>query len=138
MSMVLFVLFVTVAVAFVGWPFVRPSEDGEESNAGPALSPLERQKHEALAAIKEAEFDLRMGKLSETDFAALSEKFRKQALAAIAAIEQAHHGAGRESRRGSSERRTKRVAFCPACGANTPPRAHFCGACGRSLTEAVA
>ena len=47
----------------------------------------ERQKRQALAAIKELELDHQMGKLSDEDYAALRARFENQALEAMAALE---------------------------------------------------
>ena len=47
----------------------------------------ERQKRQALAAIKEAELDHRMGKLSDEDLAGMRARFEAQALEAMAALE---------------------------------------------------
>jgi predicted RNA-binding protein with EMAP domain len=44
----------------------------------------ERQKRQALAAIKEAELDHRMGKLSDEDLASMRARFEAQALEAMA------------------------------------------------------
>jgi hypothetical protein len=65
--------------------------------AGPAEQPgdrerWERQKRQALAAIKEAELDHRMGKLTEDDLAAMRARFEAQALEAMAALEQGRRG----------------------------------------------
>ena len=134
MNVVVGVLFIIVAAAFVAAPFFRREMPAEL--AGPAPRPqLERQKLEAYAAIKEAEFDYRMGKLSDADFAALREKYGARALEAITAMENAH--AAQQKKLGEVRRPT-RIAFCPACGRGVPPRANFCPACGRSLKEAVA
>ena len=48
---------------------------------------LEKEKELAYAAIKEAEFDLQMGKLSPEDHAVLREKYEARALAALEALE---------------------------------------------------
>jgi len=48
---------------------------------------LEKEKELAYAAIKEAEFDLQMGKLSPEDHAAVREKYEARALAALEALE---------------------------------------------------
>jgi hypothetical protein len=124
-------IFLTVAAAaFVALPFVAGESPAEA--AGPsARIQLERQKREAYTAIKEAEFDYRMGKLSETDFAALREKYSALALRAISALE----GAQATAPRPSAGRRPIRIAFCPTCGHGVPPRANFCPACGRSLKD---
>ena len=62
-----------------------------ETVAVPTTDPeryrLEKEKELAYAAIKEADFDLAMGKLSTEDHAALREKYEGRALAALAALE---------------------------------------------------
>jgi len=49
---------------------------------------LEKEKELAYGAIKEAEFDFQMGKLSAEDYAALREKYETRALRALEALEQ--------------------------------------------------
>jgi hypothetical protein len=78
---------VAVASLFVAAPLFRwrPAE-------APAQGPdererWERQKRQALAAIKEAELDHQMGKLSDDDLAAMRARFEAQALEALAALE---------------------------------------------------
>jgi len=125
-------LLAAAALAFVGWPLFRARVRGPAPDVD-AVAPLERQKLDAYAAIKEAEFDRRMGKLSDEDFAALSGRYRQQALAAIAGLDQA--------RRNESARRSRtptRMAFCPDCGHKLAARANFCSNCGRSLRETAA
>jgi hypothetical protein len=85
-------LLVIAAVALVVagpllWPRqrqdVRPAADPERYR-------LEKEKELAYAAIKEAEFDLQMGKLSAEDHAMLRARYEAKALAALAALER--HG----------------------------------------------
>jgi hypothetical protein len=57
-----------------------PDDDGEAAR-------WERRKRQALAGIKEAEMDHRMGKLSDGDLAALRARLEAQALEAMAALE---------------------------------------------------
>ena len=140
MSVVVGVLIIIAAAAFVAAPFFSPSATLEEAGQatprpGTDRQRLERQKHDAYAAIKEAEFDHRMGKITDADFAAVRERYMAQALDALAALEAAAKGPARPHVEG---RRPTRIAFCPACGRGVPPRANFCPACGRSLKEAVA
>lgn len=119
-------------LAFVGWPLFRARVRGPAPDVDP-VTPLERQKLDAYAAIKETEFDRRMGKLSDEDFTALTGRYRQQALAAIAALEQARRT--ETTRRG---RAPTRMAFCPDCGEKLAARANFCSNCGRSLRETAA
>lgn len=66
------------------WP--RPSVS-DPAAADPERYRLEKEKELAYTAIKEAEFDLQMGKLSPEDHAALREKYEARALAALEALE---------------------------------------------------
>ena len=132
------VLLVTLVGLFVVWPFLSPGAPAADAFRD-GLSPLERQKLEAYAALREAEFDFRMGKLSDADYAALRDRYRHEALAAIAAIEDARNRNKRERPRPSSGGKAeRRIAFCPACGEALPAGANFCGGCGHSLRELVA
>ena len=46
----------------------------------------EKQKREAYTAIKEAEFDRQMGKLSERDYGIIRRKYEKRASEALASL----------------------------------------------------
>lgn len=116
---------VGLVALFVGWPLVQARRGAEPGDAD-AL-PLERQKREALAAIKEAEFDRAMGKLSDADFAQITQRYRDQALTAMAGLES-----------GAARGGAPRLAFCPQCGGKLAPRANFCGGCGTSLRPQAA
>ncbi len=76
-----------VAVSVAG-PLLWPRA---HATIGPSTDPeryrLEKEKELAYAAIKEAEFDLQMGKLSPEDHALLRERYEARALAALAALE---------------------------------------------------
>ena len=139
MSLFIGLLLVVAAAAFVAAPFFLPASEAEGDTT--VVRPradrqrLERQKLEAYAAIKEGEFDYRMGKLSEADFMGLRERYSTQALEAIAALDAL---SAAQPRQLAEARVPTRIAFCPTCGRGVPPRANFCPACGRSLKEAVA
>jgi hypothetical protein len=78
---------VTVAVGIAA-PLLWPRA---EVARGPTVDPewyrLEKEKELAYSAIKEADFDFEMGKLSPEDHASLREKYEARALAALAALE---------------------------------------------------
>lgn len=140
MTMVIGILIVVMAAAYVAAPFFTTAPaalfTGPRSVTTSERQKLERQKAEAYAAIKELEFDYRMGKLSDADFAAMRNKYAAQAVEAIAALDAAKAAQPRNLADG---RRPSRIAFCPTCGGSVPSRANFCPACGRSLKqEAVA
>ena len=79
-----------VAVAIAA-PLLWPHAAAPSAPPGdPERYRLEKEKELAYAAIKEADFDLQMGKLSTEDHAALRDKYEGRALAAMAALER--HG----------------------------------------------
>lgn len=130
MNVILGIVMVSLVALYVAAPFFRRDAD-EETPLPEPVAPkdiLERQKREAYAAIKEAEFDHEMGKLSDADFAALTEKYRLQALGAIAGLE-----AGEAHAETREHRLPERLAFCPSCGQKLPGKANFCPSCGRAL-----
>jgi hypothetical protein len=78
---------VGVAVSIAA-PLLWPqSPEPITATADPERYRLEKEKELAYAAIKEAEFDLQMGKLSPDDHAALREKYEARALAALEGLE---------------------------------------------------
>jgi hypothetical protein len=79
-------LVLAVAV-FVAAPLFGAPETTAAAAAPSERDRWERQKRQALAAIKETELDYEMGKLSDEDFARMRERFERQALEALAALE---------------------------------------------------
>jgi hypothetical protein len=74
--------------AVIAWPLLRPAVATPSGPVGdPERYRWEKEKDLAYAAIKEADFDLQMGKLSAEDHAAIREKYETRALAALAALE---------------------------------------------------
>jgi hypothetical protein len=78
---------VAAASFFVTAPLFRPRAPATPTRGPVEGERWERQKRQALAAIKEAELDHEMGKLSDEDLAAMRARFEAQALEAMAALE---------------------------------------------------
>ena len=84
------IVLITAVFLLVAWPFLRPPPEDATPVASPeTLDHWVRQKAEAYGAIKDAEFDFQMGKLSQADFQFIRDKYAARALEAIAALEQA-------------------------------------------------
>ena len=154
---------VAAAAVFISWPLLRDSAGGvrPDEEERPPASPRhthERDKNEALAAIKEAEFDHRLGKLSDDDYRALRTHLEERALEAMAAIDQASAAGthapslpeplpsgGREAP--PRERALRAVtgagaasgasSFCSGCGHHMKRSVQFCPSCGRKQTKAA-
>ena len=78
---------VLVVAVFVAAPLFGAPEATVAVEAPSERDRWQRQKHQALAAIKEVELDHQMGKLSDDDFGRMRERFERQALEALAALE---------------------------------------------------
>ena len=91
MSVILYLVGFAVigAVALaVAQPLLRVPGGAATVTAGdPERYRLEKEKELAYGAIKEAEFDFQMGKLSPEDYALLRQKYEALALAALAALD---------------------------------------------------
>ena len=87
-AVVLVGLAVVLAVAvFVAAPLFGTPEMVAAASPPSERDRWEKQKRQALAAIKETELDHQMGKLSDEDYGRMRERFEQQALEALAALE---------------------------------------------------
>jgi hypothetical protein len=89
--------------------------------ANPDTERLEREKSAALLAIREAQLDQAMGKLSDDDYMSLRDFYERRAIAAMTDLDQASDSA-------SVEREAR--AYCSGCGAALPRESVYCAACG--------
>ena len=99
MSLVVYVagllLIAAVAWAAASPLFAPPAASDSTAAKSPQRERWRRQKDEALAAIKDAEFDFQLGKLSEHDYRELRARLEAQALEAMAALERRIDGDSR-------------------------------------------
>jgi hypothetical protein len=78
---------VALVALFVAAPLFRPPEAALPAAESGVRERWERQKRQALTAIKELELDHQMGKVSEEDLATMRARFEEQALEAMAVLE---------------------------------------------------
>ena len=81
-------LLVGAVAVFVAAPLFNPESEphGSEEQENQTTR-WEKQKADAYAALKEAEFDQQMGKLIEEDYRILREKYEARALEALAQLD---------------------------------------------------
>jgi hypothetical protein len=78
---------VLVVARFVAAPLFGAAEVAIAEGTPSERDRWERDKRQALAAIKETELDHQMGKLSDEDYGRMRDRFERQALDAMAALE---------------------------------------------------
>ena len=76
-----------VALAVSAPLFTRDAEQELQYEPESEAARWEKQKADAYSAIKEAEFDRQMGKLTDEDYRLLREKYEARALEALAQLD---------------------------------------------------
>jgi len=123
-----FLIVSAVAVA-IALPLLRPGPWLQEvvETAG-VRERLRREKNVALIAIKEAEFDSAMGKLSPEDYAELMSDYEERALNAIEKLSKDDDLPETAAEAGNLAK------YCMHCGSEFPSAAAFCPGCGGART----
>lgn len=109
-----------------------PADDDSGEDPDDDLSP----RAVALRALKEIEFDRATGKLDDSDYDTLKDKYTAEALAAL---RDAPSGTPVLEARpaAAAAAAPAATASCPIHGARPEPDARFCADCGRQLTAAA-
>jgi hypothetical protein len=102
MTVIVAILMAMIAVAIVAWPIMqggraRPSAASE---ADLAWGEMQARREAALTAIKDLEFDYRVGKVEEADYQALDAQLRAEAIAILKEIDRR---SGAKSGRGDAQ-----------------------------------
>lgn len=127
------------ALAFVLYPIFYGVR--QPSPLIPVAAPSEGSGDSAIVALRELEFDRATGKLSESDYAQLKERYTTAAIAAMRRGESAE----RTPAAGPSDdevealvRAYRESRACPTCGPRPESDAVYCSNCGRYLRDRCA
>ncbi len=97
LEFILVAVLVVAVIAFIAYPlFTHPQEKSRP--AADALDNWIAQRDSAYDAIRDLDFDYQMGKLSQSDYDALRNKYRARAAAALEQIDAVLGRAGAEAR----------------------------------------
>ena len=86
MSYFVVVMLVLAVAALIAAPLLSLESAPVDPGADVQRERLEREKAAALLAIREAQLDKAMGKLSDDDYASLRDFYERRALAAMAGL----------------------------------------------------
>ena len=137
-------LLAMAALAYVLYPlFVEP---GSSAVTKRAVRPEPTAREEAVAALREVEFDRETGKLSDSDYSALKGRYTADAIAAMRAeapeltLSSSASGATQPGQpipddlvEAEIRRARGTVPSCQGCGPRPEPDAVYCSSCGRFL-----
>lgn len=133
MTLIAGVIIALLAVALVLEPIVRPvaaaailRPDSDDDD----VSPEQRRRDRALAALKEIEFDKATGKLSDTDYQRMYERYAAEA---VVALKEAEAPAPRPAAVNASVPSTYAPRFCEECGTMLEGSGKFCVECGTPI-----
>lgn len=137
MSIGVCIVIVTAVFIFVFRPFMTARGRVGQTDAGSGRGNRLVEDREALYdAIRELDFDHRMGKVEEDDYRATRSRYESRAVELIKAIEEtAAPAQDIEDRieREIAALRQKDTTTCAGCGSTTPAGARFCPQCGKAL-----
>lgn len=134
MNIVIIVLMVLAVATVIAYPFFYVPEHEPVADARDNRDRLEREKSIALMAIREADLDRAMGKLSDDDYGSLRVQYEQRAVDALTALDtlsSAATGSGGPTEGASTAR------FCAGCGRGFRSDERFCPACGRARATHV-
>lgn len=154
--MLAYVILLALLIGACYWiinPLLREDvrQDGFTPKPEDVLEELKSKKNGAYAAIKELEFDLSMGKLTEEDFQILKRQYTQEAvgymtemdklessLAAlsktVAEVSEKENEEGVTVIRNPKSTPTKHI-YCTYCGARAAIESRFCSVCGTNLSK---
>jgi hypothetical protein len=118
------------ALAYVLWPLI--SAEGRATpwvRSEPSPARIGDDPRDAVAELREIEFDHATGKLSESDYAALRARYTSEAVAALRARE----SAADDPVEAEIRRVRVQARACKTCGPRPEPGARYCSTCGAAL-----
>ncbi len=95
---------------------------------------LDERKKTIYDNLRDLQFEYRMGKLSDQDYAATKAELQQQLAAVLAEIEKTQ-GKGRPAA-GTAAVEAPKDYVCPRCSTRFPQPMKFCGECGQAMPAA--
>lgn len=121
------IVLVIATALFVGYPLWQKSARAANFKSNHQAEDWQARKEEIYAAIRDIDFDYRMGKLSQEDYSTLREQYKGEAINLMKKIDALALGA-----RPAKGKKTA-SKFCHNCGEPAGAGDKFCTACGESL-----
>ncbi len=135
--MTIFVALVLAALTFVfvTYPLFKQRLRSVDAVENERLRELSSNRDTAYSMLKELEFDLQSGILSEEDYRDLEARYKRKAISILRDIDDLEKGTEvmDEIERQILELRRSKDRLCPQCGARHQEGDRFCSRCGMSL-----
>lgn len=125
---------IVASAAVIARPLMTNASPTLDGAVDQAEELLEREKNAALLAIREADFDRAMGKLSDEDYNSLRKIYEQRALGAMNALE---HTAESDRAKTDARSGSSRALYCVRCGSSFEKADKFCTGCGAGRPRLV-
>lgn len=121
------IVLVIATALFVGYPLWQKSARAANFKSNHQAEDWQARKEEIYAAIRDIDFDYRMGKLSQEDYNTLREQYKSEAISLMKKIDALTLGVRPAKGKKAASK------FCHNCGEPAGAGDKFCTACGESL-----
>jgi hypothetical protein len=125
-------LLAVAALAYVLFPLLFGTSAPRQVRAAIPSAGARVPEHEAVAALREIEFDRVTGKLSDADYAELKTRYTGQALAAMR-LSATDPALADDAAEAAILAYRARLKSCARCGPRPEPDAVYCSSCGTYL-----
>jgi hypothetical protein len=135
-------IFVTVGLtvltfAFIIYPLLRQRVPKMGLAEDDKLQELRSKRDTTYSMLKEMEFDLQSGILTEEDYYDLAARYKRKAISILRDIDALKAGTDMEDEieKRILELRRSKGRFCSQCGTKYQEGDRFCSRCGTSLSQ---
>lgn len=125
------VVLILLTVLFVAYPLLQKSRHQVSFAINHQNEDLLARKNEIYTAVRDIDFDYRMGKLSDEDYQTLREQYKQEAVKIMQALDRLGGASGTHTKAASATATNAR--FCHMCGTPAQRADAFCSACGEKL-----
>lgn len=124
------IILAILTALFVGYPLLQKRRQKVSFALNHRAQELEARKAEIYTAIRDIDFDYRMGKLSQEDYETLREQYKTEAIGMMKQIDEMKLGKSHRSTQAAAKTNSR---FCHHCGQPAATADRFCSACGGQL-----
>jgi hypothetical protein len=126
-----------LTLLFIAYPLLnrRASDIAGGDVPESELTDLLYKKESAYIALKDLDFDYKMGKIDDADYQEMKSRFEMDAVALLGRIDDLEAGVSAKPARGGATPMAGDMRFCVKCGAKTGADFNFCGKCGAAIPK---
>ncbi|MFQ6122003.1 MAG: zinc ribbon domain-containing protein [Dehalococcoidales bacterium] len=140
MTVFIAILLTILTFAFIAYPFFKQKWRLVDSAGGEKLRELHSRRDVTYSMLKELEFDLQSGILTEEDYQDLEARYKRKAISILREMDKSEKGSDvdEEIEKQVLELRRSKGRFCPQCGNKYQENDRFCSRCGINLSKGEA